>query len=104
MLDININAKNHPDWDAPGVDEDAKQTWIDAQTDNLMCDAETIRDAIDMMRDSDLEYVGSRAIDTFLFNSPHSSEACERIGIKIATAIKAYATDIAERQWEMINE
>jgi hypothetical protein len=103
MLDQKINAKHHPDWLDKGCDEDARQTWIDAQTDNLMCDADTIRDAIAELPDAELEYIGSRAVDALNFNSPHSHEACERMGRKIGAALYVYAKEIAERQWEMLN-
>lgn len=103
MLEQNINAKNHPDWDDKGCDEDARTTWIDARMDALMCEPDLIRDAVAELPDEELSYIGSRAVDAFLFNSPHSSEACERIGMKVAAIIKTIAKDIAESQWEILN-
>ena len=104
MLDINMNAKNHPDWTAKEFDEDARQTWIDEKTDDLMCDADTVRDALAELPDSTLNYIGSRTYDASRFNSPHKDEARGRIGLIIQKAIQTYAEDIAERMWEMENE
>ena len=99
MLEQNINAKNHPDWLDKG-DENPRQTWIDARADALMGDPDIIRDAIACLCDEDLIFIGNRTIDTFMFHSCHSQEACEKVGIKVAAAIKAHAQDIAEKQWE----
>ena len=103
MLDINMNAKNHPDWDDKGCDEDARQTWIDEKTDDLMCDYDIVRDALAELSEDTLTYIGGRSYDAIRFNSPHKDEARMRIGAIIEKAIFNYANDIAERQWEVIN-
>ena len=97
MLDINMNAKNHPDWEDNGCDEDARQTWIDETCFNMLTDPYIVNDALAELNDEELSYIGSRVYD-------NHTDAMILIGKAVAKKVFEYANDIAERQWEMINE
>ena len=97
MLDININAKNHPDWLDAGCDEDARQTWIDETCLNMLTDYANVNDALAELDEEELAYIGSRVYD-------NNTDAMVLIGKLIAKKVFEYSNDVAERQWEMINE
>jgi hypothetical protein len=99
MLDININAKNHPDWDAAEIDESPRDTWVDAMTDNLMQDRDMIIDAIaDSLDDVDNRYLQD------VINGIAGREPLMIIGAALFALVEDYCHEIAERQWEALNE
>ena len=99
MLDIKINAKHHPDWDAAEFDESPRDTWVDAMADNLMQDRDMIIDAIaDSLDDADNRHLQA------IINGIAGREPLMIIGAALFTLVEDYCHEIAERQWEALNE